>query len=112
MNLEIKTEKNITVIALGSERATITDAPKFKAALVELIDKQGVNKIVVELKGVEFIDSTFLSSLVTGLKLVSEKKGDLKVSHLEPPVRVMFELTRLYKVIEVFGNTAEAVDSF
>jgi anti-sigma B factor antagonist len=112
MKLTIKNENGITLISLKTERATLTETPSFKETLVDLIENHNARKIVVDFTGVAFADSTFLSALVMGLKLITEKKGDLKVSGLEPPLRVMFELTALHKVIEVFDNQLEAVESY
>jgi anti-sigma B factor antagonist len=112
MKLLVKNENGITLILLKTERATLIETPSFKETLVDLIENQNARKIVVDFTGVVFADSTFLSALVMGLKLITEKKGDLKVSGLEPPLRVMFELTALHKVIEVFDNQLEAVESY
>ena len=112
MKIIINKEKDVTVVAVRAERATQAEAPGFKATLLDLIENKAANKIVVDFEGVEFVDSTFLSALVVGLKKIAEKKGDIKVANLEPPVRIMFELTRLYKVFEVLENKLEAVESF
>ncbi len=112
MKLTVKKEDQVTFVSINADRATIAEAPKFRDTLLDLIENKNANKIVVDFKGVEFVDSTFLSALVIGLKKVTEKMGDIKVANLETPVRVMFELTRLYKVFEVFDNKLDAVESF
>lgn len=112
MKLSVNVESGVTVITINSEVAAITEAPEFKKTLIELIQNDGIRKIVVDFKGVEFVDSTFLGALVVGLKKMAEFNGDIKVANLEPPVRVMFELTKLYKVFEVFETRVEAVENF
>lgn len=72
----------------------------------------GSAKIVVNLEGVNFIDSTALSTLVRGLKLCREKGGDLHVCSLQQPVRVIFELTRLDKAFDIFSGEEDAVKGF
>jgi anti-sigma B factor antagonist len=74
--------------------------------------KNGNLKVVVNLEGVNFIDSTALSTLVRGLKLCREKNGDLHVCSLQQPVRVIFELTRLDKAFDVFPTEEEAAKGF
>lgn len=69
-------------------------------------------KIIVNLEGVNFIDSTALSTLVRGLKLCREKNGDLHVCSLQQPVRVIFELTRLDKAFDIFATEEEAAKGF
>ena len=69
-------------------------------------------QIVVEMSGVDFIDSTALARLVRGMKQCREQGGDLRLCCLRQPVRVIFELTRLDKAFEIFAGEEEAVASF
>ena len=72
----------------------------------------GNKKIVVNLSRCEFIDSTFLGSLVVTLKKVTSIGGDLRLVGFQPAVSSMFELTRMYRVFESFKTPEEAVKSF
>lgn len=72
----------------------------------------GNTRLIINLGGVNFIDSTALSSLVRGLKYCREKGGDLHICSLQTPVRVVFELTRLDKVFDIFPNEEEAAKGF
>jgi len=74
--------------------------------------KTGHAKIIVNLEGVNFIDSTALSTLVRGLKHCREQKGDLHICKLQQPVRVIFELTRLDKAFDIFATEEEAAKGF
>ena len=69
-------------------------------------------KLIINLTNVEFVDSSFLGAIVSGLKKVTAIKGDIKILGLQPPVRAMFELTRLYKVFEIFDNKQDVLNSF
>jgi anti-sigma B factor antagonist len=72
----------------------------------------GNAKLLVNLEGVNFIDSTALSTLVRGLKHCREKNGDLHLSNLQQPVRVIFELTRLDKAFDIYPSETEASFAF
>ncbi len=69
-----------------------TDA--FRATFDGLND-DGIHHITVGLGDVEFLDSTALAELVRGMKRCRENGGDLVLSSLSDPVRVILELTRL-----------------
>lgn len=73
---------------------------------------QGRAKVVINLEGVNFIDSTALSVLVRGMKICREKAGDLHLCSLQQPVRVIFELTRLDKAFDIYTSEAEAGGAF
>jgi anti-sigma B factor antagonist len=68
--------------------------------------------IVINLEGVEFIDSTGLSTLVQGMKRAREMDGDIRLSGMRRSVRMIFELTRLDKVFETYITEDEAVRAF
>jgi anti-sigma B factor antagonist len=69
-------------------------------------------KIIISLEGVNFIDSSALSTLVRGLKHCREKQGDLHLCNLQQPVRVIFELTRLDKAFDIFATEEDAAKAF
>ena len=74
--------------------------------------KAGNARLIVNLEGVNFIDSSALSTLVRVLKLSREQVGDLHVCTLQQPVRVIFELTRLDKAFDIFPTEEEAAKGF
>ncbi len=66
-------------------------------------------RIVVNLAGVNFLDSTALATLVKGMKHCRQNQGDLVICQLQQPVRIIFELTRLDRAINIFASEDEAV---
>lgn len=67
------------------------------------------SRTVVNLSRVHFIDSTGLSILVKGMKHHREQAGELVLCELQQPVRIIFELTRLDRVFEIYATEADAV---
>lgn len=102
---------DVIVLTVNLKRATLVEAEEFKQVLVNEIQR-GFKKIVVDLSTCEFIDSTFLGSLVVSLKKLTGLGGDLRLVGFQPAVHSMFELTRMYRVFESFKSTDEAVQSF
>ncbi len=102
---------DVIVLTVNLKRATLVEAEEFKEVLVNEIQR-GFKKIVVDLSTCEFIDSTFLGSLVVSLKKLTGLGGDLRLVGFQPAVHSMFELTRMYRVFESFKSSDEAVQSF
>ncbi len=102
---------DVIVLTVNLKRATLVEAEEFKEVLVKEIQR-GFKKIVVDLSTCEFIDSTFLGSLVVSLKKLTGLGGDLRLVGFQPAVHSMFELTRMYRVFESFKSSDEAVQSF
>lgn len=99
------------IITVELVRATIKEAEEFKAILTQEIES-GPRDIIVDLCYCEFIDSTFLGALVVSLKRLLTVKGTLKLCNLKPSVQSMFELTRMYKVFEIYDSLDQALASY
>jgi anti-sigma B factor antagonist len=107
MDLTTRVVDSTTVLDL-SGRFDAHSAPAVATAL----EKAGQNrpaKVLVNLSGVTFMDSTALATLVQGMKRCRQGGGDLRLCSLQQPVRIVFELTRLDKAFEIFPSEAEAL---
>jgi len=67
-----------------------------------------IRYVVVDLSDVDFLDSSGLGLLIALLKRVLERGGDMKIAGLQKKVRMVFEITRAFKVFDIFDNTNEA----
>ncbi|CAN5712104.1 STAS domain-containing protein [soil metagenome] len=74
--------------------------------------RSSTNHTVVNLSKVNFIDSTGLSMLVKGVKHQREQHGDLVLCELQQPVRIIFELTRLDRMFQIYSTEREAIQAF
>jgi len=68
--------------------------------------------LVVDLAGVRFLDSTALSTLVHAMKRARALGGDVRLAGLQQPVRMIFEMTRLDRIFEMYDLVDEAVQAF
>jgi anti-sigma B factor antagonist len=95
-----------TVLAVKGEIDVYT-APRLREQLVELVS-QGHRHIVVDLEGVDFLDSTGLGVLVGGLKRVRSNGGDLSLVCTQPRILKVFEITGLTTVFSISRSVDEA----
>lgn len=81
------------VVQVCGELDLIT-APRLDKQLVSLAD-EGVLNVTVDLADVDFIDSSGLLALVTGLERLREQGGDLGLHSPRPRTRKVLEITGL-----------------
>jgi anti-sigma B factor antagonist len=86
----------------------VSTAPEFAQGLTEAIES-GKTAIVLDMSGVEFIDSTGLSVLLNGLRLVSQKRGRLALVCANPTVLRLFQITKLDGTFDIFGDREAAI---
>jgi len=71
-----------------------------------------VKNYVIDMEHVEFMDSAGLGTLIVLLKRATECGGDLKIAALQKKPRMVFEITRAYKVFEIFETVDDALRAF
>lgn len=69
-------------------------------------------RVVLEMSGVDFIDSACLGAIVALSRKIREGGGDLRLAQLTDEVRSIFQITRLDKVLKIFDSLQEATASF
>lgn len=74
-------------------------APKLRAVLLELAD--GPRRVIVDIGGSSFIDSTGLGVLVAGLKRLRQQGGDMVLRGPNPIIVRLFEITGVTKLFEI-----------
>jgi anti-sigma B factor antagonist len=108
LGLDVDPDRNgYTILSVRGEVDVYT-APRLREKLVELVS-EGRYKIVVDLEGVDFLDSTGLGVLVGGLKRFRSHDGDLTLVCTQHRILKVFEITGLTKVFSIFDSVDAAV---
>ncbi|HKC19304.1 MAG TPA: STAS domain-containing protein [Candidatus Dormibacteraeota bacterium] len=113
MTLEVQTrqtEGGVTVVA-PTGRLDVAGAPTLKDAMSELA-QNGQPRVVIDMEGVSFVDSTGLGSVIAALKQIRNRQGELRLAAPNQQVRVVLELTTLDKVFPYFPTLEEALAGF
>jgi anti-anti-sigma factor len=92
-------------IVLGEESQTLRESLKTLAA-------NGQKKVLLNLGGVTYIDSSGLGALVAGFTTITGQQGQLKLVNLTNKVHDLLQITKLLTVFEVFTDEATAIQSF
>jgi anti-sigma B factor antagonist len=80
--------------------------------LVRKLVSDGSKKILLNLRNVEYIDSSGLGELVSAFTSTRSQGGDLKLLNLTQRVRSLLRITRLLTVFDVTDDEATSVKSF
>lgn len=83
-----------------------TKAAQFREEVSKLVES-GADIILIDLKEVTFIDSSGLGALVSALKTVRSAGGKLCICSINEQVRMLFELTSMDRVFEVYSSREE-----
>lgn len=105
----LTTDGNKVIVLTPVGRLDITTAWQFRLTLQECISKQS-RHVVVNLGQVNFIDSSGLTSLVAGMRDADKVRGSFRICNVHPEARLVFEVTMMDSVFEIFPTEDEALE--
>lgn len=103
-------KQNIMLIKVDGFVDTITVA-KLEHVLGSILQSK-CYKIIVDLANVDYISSAGWSALLSKIKKIREKGGDLKLVSMQPDVYEVFELLELDYILKSFNNLEDAISDF
>jgi len=101
-------QSNDHFVVVVSGEVDVFTSEELDAALSSAIE-EGNHNLVVDLSGVEFLDSTGLGVLVKALKRVREHDGSLAVVATEDRITKVFRITGLDSAIGLHDSVESAV---
>jgi anti-sigma B factor antagonist len=107
LRLELTEQGGWSVLQVGGE-VDVATAPRLREQLIKLVNDQRF-RVVVDLGGVDFIDSTGLGVLIGALKRVRTHGGDLTLVCTERRILKVFEITGLNQVFDIHETIDAAV---
>ncbi|BAZ67746.1 anti-sigma-factor antagonist [Fischerella sp. NIES-4106] len=100
---------NTVIVLTPTGRLDITTAWQFRLKLQECISKFS-RHVVVNLGQVNFVDSSGLTSLVAGMRDADKVKGSFRICNVHPEAKLVFEVTMMDTVFEIFETEQEALE--
>jgi len=104
--LTARTDGDFEIIEVGGEIDVYT-APRLREAIVAAVDA-GHTRLIVDVRKVDFLDSTGLGVLVGALKRVRADGGSLDIVCTQERILKIFQITGLDKVFGLHASVDEA----
>ena len=113
MSLEItrREKEGVRILALKGRLTAGDEVEQLRRAIREEIEA-GNTKLILDLAGVDYIDSTGLGTLVVCYTRVKRAGGALKLLNVNRREIQLLVLTKLTTVFELFDDEQDAVNSF
>jgi anti-sigma B factor antagonist len=99
--MELRTEKlgEITVVTLKVDRIDMGNAGEFRRLMVPLVREN--LRVALDLAEVAFVDSSGFGAILCCSRDLKCRGGELKICRPQRRVRLLLELVRIHKVIDV-----------
>ncbi len=110
MEITASSQGNFTALQLKG-RMDLNSSSQLKECIKDYLSEGRAN-IILDLSGVNFVNSSGLGTLVSILKDVRMVKGRMVLCNLAQYVKEVFEITQLSHIFEIYPTTEEAAASF
>jgi anti-anti-sigma factor len=109
MNFETTQNKNEAVVKTNVDKLDASNAPELKAELL-VLNKNGVNNIVIDLSSTKYCDSSGLSAILTANRLCKDTNGHFVLCGLQENVSKLIQIAQLDRVLSITANQKEALE--
>ena len=111
MKLNTREENSVAILEPKGKIMGGPDATVLHDTLHDYI-KQGKKKVVIDLAEVDWMNSTGLGILISGLTTLRNNQGELKLANITEKIESLLTITKLITVFETFDSVEEATESF
>src|SRR4029079_8890447 len=101
----------VTILDLTGEVRIGEGSVALRDSIRNLAD-QGKKKVLLNLAGVKYIDSSGIGELIANYTTISRQGGQLKLLKLTDRVQNLLVITKLLTVFDSYDDESEALKSF
>jgi anti-sigma B factor antagonist len=102
---------DVTILDLDGKVTIGEGSVALRGAIRRLLG-EGKSKILLNLGGVGYIDSSGIGELVSSFTAVNKEGGTLKLLNLTQKIQDLLAITKLLTVFDVFEDEENALSSF
>jgi anti-sigma B factor antagonist len=102
-------DENVAIVEFDEEPLDARNYQERKEELQELIEDDRF--VVLDLRSVNFIDSSGLSIILSCLRSLKGRDGTLAVVYVNSALRTVFEIVQLHKIVSLHETLVPAVDA-
>lgn len=111
LNISERQAGDITILDLDG-KITIGEGSVALRSTIRRLLGEGKNKILLNLGGVGYVDSSGIGELVSSFTAVKKEGGSLKLLNLTQKIQDLLAITKLLTVFDTFDNEGDALSSF
>jgi anti-sigma B factor antagonist len=110
MEIAVDKVQDVAVAAIPVDELDASNAVEFKRDIAPVL--QANSRLVLDLSRLRFVDSSGLGAMLSCLRQLSAKSGDLKLCGMSKQVRALFELVRMHRIFDIYSTKEDAVRAF
>lgn len=110
MKINSRKHNDILVVEFLATNLDAANAKEFKTDISPLLET--ADKFIFDMSNLQFIDSSGLGAILSCLRSVSNRKGEIKLCNLSKSARIIIELVNMHKVFDIFNTVEEGLKAY
>jgi anti-sigma B factor antagonist len=111
LNIRERQAGDVTILDLEGKITIGEGSVSLRSAIRRLIE-EGKKKILLNLGGVGYVDSSGIGELVSSYTTIGREGGQLKLLNLTQKIQDLLGITKLLTVFDTYDKEADALNSF
>ena len=111
MQIKEKIDNGVAILTFKGDLLGEPDTTKIREKIHSLITDK-IKNVIVDLGGVNYMNSSGLGTLISALTTMRNGGGDLRLAHVGDKVQNLFVITQLVKVFDTYETVDRALASF
>ena len=108
MNISQRTKAGVTIVDVQGQLTMGAAADRFR----QFIERQGGQQLLINLRGITYLDSSGLGELVTASQRITEAGGVVKLVNANRRISDLLLVAKLYSIFENFDDEKDALATF
>ncbi len=108
MNFKIEEKKNLIILRCVSDKLDSFTSSELKTLFLHH-SNNGCKNFIIDLSLAKYCDSSGLSALLVGNRIIKEKEGSLNIFGLNPMVKKIISISQLDTVFNISNNEETAL---
>ncbi len=107
--MDLKLNRDVGILHIEGDIVFENSNPAKEEAKDKLRQAE-VDKLVLDMSDVSYLDSSGIGFVITLFKFIREKNGELVLTNMNEKVKRVCELTKLGEIIDIYDSNDEAIE--
>lgn len=103
-----ETSPSTAVVTFSVQNLDAGNVKAFRDAMQAITPHHDV--VVLDMSALNFVDSSGLGALLSCLRAMNSKNGQLRLFGMTKPVKALFELVRMHRIFPIYNSREETLE--
>lgn len=112
MKIQEQVKDGVTIVRVSGKLISGPELMELKTTFQNTVNQERHKKVLLDLGGVSWMDSSGLGVIVSGHTTISRAGGEIKILNATKKIHELFIITKLITIFETFHEEEAALKSF